>query len=118
MVGVGRRVRGGSIIALALVGITACAGEEQGPNKGELKLHGTVHMVQASDGSTCWRFDSKKGKSYELQPAQVPRELLVDGATAVLIAKPRTGGSFCKVGTIVDVVKSDSISAASTTASR
>ena len=107
MIGAVRHVRG-SLLVLAVLSTAACAGEEHGPN-GELKLHGTVHMVQAQDGATCWKFDSKKGKSYELQPAQAPRDLLVDGATAVLLVKPRSGGSFCGIGNIVDIVKADSI---------
>jgi hypothetical protein len=43
------------------------------------------------------------------QLAQAPRDLLVDGARAVVVAKPRGGGSFCKVGDVVDVVQADSI---------
>jgi hypothetical protein len=94
----------------------ACAGEEKGPN-GELKLRGTVHRMQSADGATCWQLETKHGK-YELQPAQVPAALLADGATAVVMAKPRAGGSFCKVGDIVDVVKVDSLTAPTSTAGK
>jgi hypothetical protein len=113
MTDVARRVRGSCAVALVLLAFAACKGEEKGPN-GELKLHGTVHMVQTPDGGTCWKFTSSKGNDYELQPAQVPQSLLVDGATAVLLAKARKdAGSFCKVGTVVDVVSADSIASGS-----
>ena len=115
MIGVGRQMRGVCLLPLALLAMAACGGEEKGPN-GELKLRGTVHMVQSQEGGTCWKFSSQKGKDYELQPAQVPREVLVDGARAVLQAKERGGGSFCKIGPVIDVLKVDSVGA-STSAS-
>ncbi len=117
MIDVVRQLRTASVFAFALCAVVACEREQRGPN-GELVLHGTVHMVSSDSGGTCWKFESKQGKSYELQPAQVPHELLVDGATAVVMAKPREGGSFCNVGQIVDVVKADSISGPASTASR
>ncbi|MBX6333223.1 MAG: hypothetical protein IRY91_15365 [Gemmatimonadaceae bacterium] len=117
MTDVARRFYGIGTIALVVLALGACGREEKGPNPGELKLRGTVHMVQSPDGGTCWKLQSTKGHDYELQPAQVPHDLLVDGATAIVIAKPRAGGSFCKVGQIVDVVQVDSIAAPATTAS-
>ena len=72
--------------------------------QGHLTMDGTVHSVQATDGTQCWKFVSAKGKDYELQPAQVPPELLIDGQAAQVVAKPRSGGSFCNVGQIIDIV--------------
>ena len=112
MTDVARRVRGSCAVALVLFTLAACnTGEEKGPKEGELKLHGTVHMVTTSDGATCWKFSSTKGHDYELQQGQAPVDMLVDGATAVLVVKPRQGGSFCNVGQIVDVVTEDSLKA-------
>jgi hypothetical protein len=104
-------------VTLAVVALTACAGEERGPN-GELVLRGTVRRVETADGGICWRLEAGRGKQYELQPAQVSPTLLVDGARAVVLAKPRSGGSFCKVGDIVDVVRIDSLVAPTSTAAR
>jgi hypothetical protein len=115
MIGVARQMRGVCLLPLALLAMTACRGEEKGPN-GEVKVRGTVHMVQSQEGGTCWKFSSQKGKDYELQPAQVPREVLVDGAQAVIEVKERGGGSFCKIGPVIDVLKVDSVGA-STSAS-
>lgn len=115
MTGMARRTLMGGVVALVVVAAACSTGEEKGPN-GELKLHGTVHMVQTDSGGTCWKFESSKGHSYELQPGQAPHDLLVDGASAVLLAKPRSGGSFCKVGQLVDIVKADSISGAAAAA--
>lgn len=112
MTDVARRLWGTSAVALVLLALAACSAEQKGPN-GELILHGTVHMVTTSDGQQCWKFTSSKGHDYELQPAQVPHDLLTDGANAVLHAKPRQGGSFCNVGQIVDVMSADSISGGS-----
>jgi len=67
-------------------------------------MKGTVHSITQTDGTQCWQFTSAHGNKYELQPAQVPRDLLVDGQEATIVAKTRQGGSFCNVGTIVDVV--------------
>jgi len=69
-------------------------------------------MVTTADSATCWKFTSSKGKDYELQPAQVPSDLLVDNANAKLILKPLTGGggSFCKLGPVVTVDSVDSVS--------
>jgi hypothetical protein len=116
MTGVARVVHSSCAAALVLFALAACRAEEKGPN-GELKLRGTVHMVQTQNGGTCWKLQSKKGKDYELQPAQVPKDLLVDGAEAVLFAKPRAGGSFCNLGQIIDVMRVDSVSGPATTAS-
>jgi hypothetical protein len=102
---------------LAVVAVAACARDERGPN-GELVLRGTVHKVETEDGGTCWQLEAGRGKQYELQPAQVSPSLLVNGARAVLLAKPRSGGSFCKVGDIVDVVRVDSIVEPTSTATR
>jgi hypothetical protein len=86
--------------------VAGCSSGGDSPDaQGRITVQGTVHSVQASDGTQCWKFSSAKGKDYELQPAQVPVELLVDGQQVTLVAKPRSGGgSFCKVGTIIDVV--------------
>ena len=103
-------------VTLVALAAAACAGEEKGPN-GELKLRGTVRRIESAEGGTCWQVETKRGK-YELQPAQAPQALLVDGATAVILAKPRSGGSFCKVGDIVDIVKVDSITTPTSTAAK
>lgn len=108
MTGMAQRTLMSGVVALVLVAAACASGEEKGPN-GELKLHGTVHMVQTDSGGTCWKFESSKGNAYELQQGQAPHDLLVDGASAVLLVKPRVGGSYCKVGQLVDVVKADSI---------
>jgi len=79
-------------------------GDKQLPN-GDLGLTGTIHSVQAGDGSQCWTLTSASGKTYELQPAQAPQDLLVDGKQATITAKPRAGGSFCKMGQIIDVLR-------------
>ncbi|HEY9449040.1 MAG TPA: hypothetical protein VIQ60_04770 [Gemmatimonadaceae bacterium] len=108
MTGLARMMQGGCMMAITVLALTACKGEEKGPN-GELRLHGTVHMVQSEEGGTCWKLSSSKGNDYELQPAQVPQALLGEGVQAVVMAKPRSGGSFCKVGQIVDVTQVDSV---------
>jgi hypothetical protein len=82
---------------------------------GQMSMKGSVSAVQSQDGTQCWKFTSTSGKIYELQPAQVPRDMLVDGQEVAIVAKPRTGGgSFCKLGEIIDVV-SDSATAATKT---
>lgn len=114
MTDVARRVRAGYAVTLVLFALAACSsGEEKGPKPGELIVHGTVHMVTAADSSTCWKFTSTKGKDYELQPAQVPNDLLVDNASAKLIITPLAGGggTFCKLGPVVTVDSVDSVSA-------
>ena len=92
-----------------LVVVISAAGCKQGDKtlaNGDLGLTGTVHSVQATDGSQCWTLTSTAtGKTYELQPAQAPQDLLVDGKEASITAKPRSGGSFCKMGQIIDVVR-------------
>ncbi len=90
----------------AVAVMVGCSGGGDTPDaQGRVTMQGTVHSIQASDGTQCWQFVSAKGKNYELQPAQVPSDLLVDGISATVVAKPRSsGGSFCKVGEIVDVV--------------
>jgi len=111
MTDVARRVRAGCAVTLVLLGLAACSsGEEKGPKEGELIVRGTVHMVTGADSSTCWKFTSTKGKDYELQPAQVPNDLLTDNANAKLIITPlQNGGSFCKVGPVVTVDSVDSL---------
>ncbi len=113
MTDVARRVRAGCAVTVVLLALAACnSGEEKGPKPDELIVRGTVHMVTGADSSTCWKFSSTKGKDYELQPAQVPNDLLVDNATAKLIIKPLAGGgSFCKLGPVVTVDSVDSVSA-------
>ncbi|HEU4642478.1 MAG TPA: hypothetical protein VFS44_08495 [Gemmatimonadaceae bacterium] len=111
-----RGTRGAILAGLTILAMAACTGEEKGPN-GTLKLSGTVHMVQSQDGGTCWKLESSKGKTYELQPAQVPHDMLVDGAKVKMLAKPRKGGSFCNVGQIIDVTQVDSMSGPEATAS-
>jgi len=120
MTDVARRVQASCAVTLVLLGLAACSsGEEKGPKPGELIVHGTVHMVTTADSSTCWKFTSTKGKDYELQPAQVPNDLLVDNASAKLIIKPLAGGggSFCKLGPVVTVDSVDSVSAGAPAAS-
>jgi hypothetical protein len=117
MTGIARRIGRSCAIVLPLLVLVACGREERGPN-GELKLRGTVHLVQTQEGGSCWKLESARGHAYELQPAQAPRDLLVDGVQAVVLAKPRAGGSFCKVGEIIDVVKVDSVTGPATTASK
>lgn len=97
-------------LALAVAG---CNSDDKPDAKGQLTMQGTVHASQAADGTPCWEFQSAKGKAYELEPAQAPHELLVDGTQATIVAKPRTGFSYCKVGTIVDVVTINPTAAAS-----
>lgn len=120
MTDVARRVRASCAVTLVLVALAACnSGEEKGPKPGELIVRGTVQMVTGADSSTCWKFTSTKGKIYELQPAQVPNDLLVDNANAKLIIKPIVGGggSFCKLGPVVTVDSVDSVRAGGTGAS-
>lgn len=119
---VARRVRASCAVTLVLVALAACnSGEEKGPKPDELIVRGTVHMVTVvtgADSSTCWKFSSTKGTDYELQPAQVPNDLLVDNATAKLIIKPlQGGGSFCKLGPVVTVDSVDSVTAGAPAAS-
>jgi hypothetical protein len=87
------------------VSLAACSNGDKQLANGNLGLTGTIHSVQASDGSQCWTLTSTSGKTYELQPAQAPQDLLVDGKQATITAKPRSGGSFCKMGQIIDVVR-------------
>ncbi len=101
-------------LPVALLTLAACRGEERGPN-GELRVQGTVRSVQSEEGGTCWVVESD-GKKYELIPAQVPSDLLVDGAKATLTAKPRRGFSYCKAGDLIDVMKVDSVQAPASTA--
>ncbi len=106
---------GSAVVTLGIVALaTACSssGDKQLSN-GRLGLKGTIHSVQASDGSQCWQLVSSSGKQYELQPAQAPASLLVDGAQADIVAKPRSGGSFCKVGQIIDVLSDTAANAKS-----
>lgn len=90
------------VVAISIVGCQS--GDKTLPN-GNLGLTGTIHSKQASDGSQCWTLTSTSGKTYELQPAQAPQDLLVDGKEATITAKPREGGSFCKMGQIIDVLR-------------
>ncbi|HTD59777.1 MAG TPA: hypothetical protein VK679_03940 [Gemmatimonadaceae bacterium] len=90
---------------VVVVSIAGCSNGDKQLANGDLGLTGTIHSVQASDGSTCWTLTSTSGKTYELQPAQAPQDLLVDGKQATITAKPRSGGSFCKMGQIIDVVR-------------
>ncbi len=90
------------IVALA---VAACSRGDSPDSKGQITMKGTVHQVTQPDGQQCWQFQSAKGNNYELQPAQVPHDLLVDGEQATIVAKKRQGGTFCKnVGTLVDVI--------------
>jgi hypothetical protein len=90
------------VVVMSMVGCSN--GDKQLPN-GNLGLTGTVHSVQGSDGSQCWTMTSASGKTYELEPAQAPQDLLVDGKQASITAHPRSGGSFCKLGQIIDVLR-------------
>lgn len=90
-----------AVLAFAAAG---CSRGNVPDSKGQITMKGTVHEVTQTDGTQCWQFQSAKGKNYELQPAQVPHEILVDGQQVTIVVKTRTGGSFCKVGTIVNVV--------------
>jgi hypothetical protein len=94
----------GTLVVVISVAGCKSGGDKQLAN-GELGLSGTIHSVQATDGSQCWTLTSTSGKTYELQPAQAPQDLLVDGKQASITAKPRSGGSFCKMGQIIDVVR-------------
>ncbi len=110
-----RRLRVLSWLPVVLFALAGCQGEERGPG-GELRVQGTVRSVQSEEGGTCWVLESD-GKKYELIPAQVPRDLLVEGAEATLQVKPRKGFSYCKAGDLVDVMKVDSVQAPASTAS-
>jgi hypothetical protein len=90
---------------VVVVAIAGCSNGDKQLANGDLGLTGTIHSVQASDGTQCWTMTSASGKTYELQPAQAPSDLLVDGKQATITAKPRSGGSFCKMGQIIDVVR-------------
>jgi hypothetical protein len=92
------------LAALLALTVAGCNNDDKPDAKGQITMKGTVHSSQSTDGTQCWKFESEKGKAYELQPAQAPSELLVDGTQATIVVKTRTGGSFCNVGTIVDVV--------------
>lgn len=101
--------RVGSAVGTLVVVITVAGCSSSGDKtlaNGNLGITGTVHSVQGSDGSQCWTLQSTSGKTYELQPAQAPQDLLVDGKQASITAKPRpNGGGFCKMGTIIDVLR-------------
>jgi hypothetical protein len=99
-----------SAAAIAFVAV-ACSGD-RADSKGEITMKGTVHEVTQTDGTRCWQFTSAKGNNYEFQPAQVPQGLLVDGEEATIVAKKRSGFSFCKVGQLVDVVSATPLSGA------
>jgi len=92
---------GAAMLAFAAVG---CSRGDTPDSTGHITMKGTVHQTTKEDGTPCWQFESAKGNKYELEPTQVPHELLVDGETATIVAKTRTGFSYCQVGTIVDVV--------------
>lgn len=89
--------------ALALV-VSGCSSGDSPDAKGQITMKGTVHETTQTDGTPCWQFTSAKGNNYELQPAQVPHELLIDGEQATIVVKSRSGFSYCKVGKLVDVV--------------
>lgn len=93
----------GVVAAWALVA-AGCSNSERPDAQGQITMQGTVHQTTESDGTPCWQFTSAKGNNYELQPAQVPHDLLVDGEHATIVVKTRSGFSYCKVGTLVDVV--------------
>jgi hypothetical protein len=97
----------GTLVVVMTVAGCSTGGDKQLAN-GNLGISGTIHSVQASDGSQCWTLQSTSGKTYELQPAQAPTDLLVDGKQATVTAKPRSGGSFCKMGQIIDVLRDSS----------
>jgi hypothetical protein len=95
------------VVAMLTLTAAGCSSGDVPDAKGQITMKGTVHAVQASDGTQCWKFQSAAGKAYELQPAQAPQVLLVDGQQATIVVKTRSGGSFCKEatgGTIVDIV--------------
>jgi hypothetical protein len=94
----------GTLVVVISVAGCSSGGDKQLAN-GNLGISGTVHAVQGSDGSQCWTLQSTSGKTYELQPAQAPQDMLVDGKQANVTAHPRSGGSFCKMGQIIDVVR-------------
>lgn len=94
----------GTLVVVISVAGCSSGGDKQLAN-GNLGISGTVHEVQGSDGSQCWTLQSTSGKTYELQPAQVPQDMLVDGKQETVTAKPRAGGSFCKMGQIIDVLR-------------
>jgi hypothetical protein len=97
----------GTLVVVISVAGCSSGGDKQLAN-GNLGLTGTVHSVQATDGSQCWTLTSTSGKTYELEPAQAPQDLLVDGKQATITAHPRDGGSFCKLGQIIDVLRDTS----------
>lgn len=100
------------VVPAGLVLATSCKGGDKKLANGDLMVTGTVHMVQSQQGGTCWRLTSNNGgANYELQPAQVPPDLLTDNAKATVEVNPIGGGSFCKVGKVVTVVKVDSLAA-------
>lgn len=94
--------------AILMLAAAGCSSGDVPDAKGQITMKGTVHAVQATDGTQCWKFQSAAGKAYELQAGQAPPTLLVDGQQATVVAKTRTGGSFCKDATgtdkIVDIV--------------
>jgi hypothetical protein len=97
--------------ALVVISSVACSAGGDKLVDGKLSMTGAVHKSQLADGTECWQFVSASGKQYELQPAQAPKELLVDGQQTAIVAKPRGGGSFCKVGEVIDVVRDTSAAA-------
>lgn len=99
------RVGSGVGTLVVVIAVAGCQKGDKTLANGDLGLTGTIHSVQATDGSQCWTLTSTSGKTYELQPAQAPQDLLVDGKQATITAKPRSGGSFCKMGQIIDVVR-------------
>ena len=96
---------GSAVGTLVVVSVVGCSNGDKHLANGDLGLTGTIHSKQASDGSQCWTLTSTSGKTYELQPAQAPQDLLVDGKQTTITAKPREGGSFCKMGQIIDVLR-------------
>lgn len=100
-----RSFRTAGAAALVVMATVACSAGGDKLVDGKLSMTGAVHRVQSADGTECWQFVSASGKQYELQPAQAPKELLVDGQQTSIVAKPRGGGSFCKVGEVIDVVR-------------
>lgn len=91
-------------LALLACVATACSRGDSPDANGQITMKGTVHESTMKDGTKCWQFQSAKGNRYELEPVQVPHDLLVDGQQATIVAKKRTGFSYCQVGTIVDVM--------------
>jgi hypothetical protein len=99
--------------ALVVISSVACSAGGDKLVDGKLSMTGAVHKSQLADGTECWQFVSTSGKQYELQPAQAPKELLVDGQQTSIVAKPLSGGgSFCKVGTLISVVRDTATAAA------